>query len=183
MNGDKDYTFDAPYVQDPLHKLLYRGRLFSFGLIVNSLADAAATKFIMNARSDDLTVFLGYGFSGNGHVHAFNVSSWAGGTALNVANNYTKYYGVNSITSQLLYNPTSVHVQASSTPIWEQFVPGGTKQGGSPLGGTGDAGEHFIVAPGQAVLIEFANHSGGGASIGFNGVLHETAIAQLDDPG
>lgn len=180
MPGALDHTFDAPYVQDPMHKLLYGGKLFSVGIIVDSVPDGGHAHMLFNARTLDLTALIGYGFSGNGHVHAYEVTSWTAGSAINPSNNYTKYQGVNSISGLLIQDPTSINVQVGSEPLWSQFVPGGTKV--SAVGNRSAVGEHFIVEAGKTILIEFSNHAGTGGSIGFGGVIHETPVAQLDDP-
>ncbi len=177
---DKDYTFDADYAQDPMQKLLYRGQLFSLGIVVDSVASAGKVKFLFNARSEALHVHPGWAFSGNGHVHAYEVTSWTAGSAVNLANNYTKYQGVNSISSLLIRDPSSINVQTSSTALWDQFIPGGTKSKAG--GGRGVPAEHFIVEAGTVIMIELENHSGAGATISFEGLVHETAIDKLDDP-
>lgn len=177
---DKDYSLDANYVQDPLRKLLYRGKLFSAGLVVDSVDSAGAVQIVFNARSSTLHVSPGWSFSGNGHVHAYEVNSWTSGSAINPSNNFTKYQGVNSIQSQLVLNPTSINVQPSSAALWDQFIPGGIKT--KATGGTGIPSEHFIIEQGTIIMLELENHSGGGATIGFEAVIHENPIAELDDP-
>ena len=178
--ADKDYTFDADYAQTPMQKLLYRGELFSIGVVVDSVATDGKVKFLFNARSEPLHVHPGWAFSGNGHVHAYEVTSWDGGSAINPTNNYTKYHSVNSISSLLIRDPTSINAQVGSDALWDQFIPGGTKSKAS--GGMGVPTEHFIIAPGTTIMIELENHSGSAATISFEGIVHETAIAELDDP-
>ncbi len=178
--GSKDHTFDAPYFQDPLHKLLYAGRLFSGGVIVDSVANGASVKCIFNARETDLTLFLNWAFSGNGHVHFYNVSSWTGGTAMKVSANYTKFEGVNSISSELVLSPSSINAQ-NSTDLYAKFIPGGTNP--QNIGQAGSMNEHIIVASGDMVLVELQNQSGSGATIGAGVLIHELVLDALDDPG
>lgn len=179
MGVDKDYTFDAQYVQQPEHKLLYRGKLFSAGIAVDSVVDDASVKILINARTLALTALLSWAFGGNGHVHFWEVNSWTAGSAINLFNHWTKYQGVNSISGLLIQDPTSINVQVSSTSLLDLFEPGGTKSKAS--GGPGGVGESFIIGPGDTILIELVNHAGTGASIGFGVVLHETPIASLDE--
>lgn len=179
MGVDKDYTFDAMYTQQPEHKLLYRGKLFSAGLVVDSVDDQDSVKILFNARTLALTVLLSWAFSGNGHTHFWEVNSWTGGSAINLFNNWTKYQGVNSISGLLIKDPTSINIQTSSISLLNTFEPGGTKSKAS--GSSHGIAEHFIIGPGQTILLELMNHSGSGASISFGVVLHETPIASLDE--
>jgi len=180
MAGDKDYTLDAIYTQEPLRKLIYRGRIFSLGFIVDSVANGGRIGAIFSARSADLHLSIGYATTGTAHMHFYNVTSWTGGTPCQCANLYTKYQGVNSLTSEIVANPTSINVQVSSNAIWSQLIPGGLKS--AAQGGTGGPGQSVIIGQGHIIFAELVNLAGTGASMSMEATYHEAPIAQLDDP-